>query len=189
MLTHSSPPPQVIATDADGPEFGTLLYSLSDGFNMEDHHPLFQIHPHTGELCVSQDIDRDSGPTLHDILIRAEDPVGDPSALTSEPSTFSALIHNFPLVLSSVPPSPPQGGLSAQTYVHVEVEDLNDNAPVFNPDQYTMSISCHTQPGSEILNVIATDRDSGSFGEVTYQLLTGDMSSLFALDTQTGMWT
>lgn len=82
-----------------------------------------------------------------------------------------------------------QGGLSAQTYVHVEVEDLNDNAPVFNPDEYAMSISSHTQPGAEILNVIATDRDSGRFGQVTYNLLTGDMSSLFALDKHTGMWT
>ncbi|XP_029288257.1 LOW QUALITY PROTEIN: protocadherin-23 [Cottoperca gobio] len=144
---------QVVATDADSPEFGTLLYSLSDGFDMQDKHPLFKIHPQTGELCVSQDIDRDSGHTVHDILIKAEDP----------------------------------GGLSAQTYVHIEVEDLNNNAPVFNPDEYTMSISSHTQPGTEILNVIATDRDSGSFGHVTYDILPGDMSSLFALDKQTGM--
>ncbi|XP_068583246.1 protocadherin-23 [Cebidichthys violaceus] len=143
---------QVVATDADGPDFGTLLYSLSDGFDMQDKHPLFRIHPQTGELCVSQDIDRDSGQTVHDILIKAEDP----------------------------------GGLSAQTYVHIEVEDLNDNAPVFNPDEYAMSISSHAQPGTEILNVIATDRDSGSFGQVTYDVLPGDMSSLFTLDKQTG---
>ncbi|XP_049428541.1 protocadherin-23 [Epinephelus fuscoguttatus] len=144
---------QVVATDADSPEFGTLLYSLSDGFDMQDQHPLFKIHPQTGELCVSQDIDRDSGQMVHDILIKAEDP----------------------------------GGLSAQTYVHIEVEDLNDNAPVFNPDEYTMSISSHAQPGTEILNVIATDRDSGRFGQVTYDVVPGDMSSLFALDQQTGM--
>ncbi|XP_059190480.1 protocadherin-23 [Centropristis striata] len=144
---------QVVATDADSPEFGALLYSLSDGFDMQDKHPLFKIHPQTGELCVSQDIDRDAGQTVHDILIKAEDP----------------------------------GGLSAQTYVHIEVEDQNDNAPVFDPNEYTMSISSHTQPGTEILNVIATDRDSGSFGQVTYELLPGDMSGLFTLDKQTGM--
>lgn len=70
--------------------------------------------------------------------------------------------------------------------MHIEVEDLNDNAPVFNPEDYTMSISSHTQPGTEILNVIATDRDSGRFGHVTYEILPGDMSSLFALDKHTG---
>ncbi|XP_006796255.2 protocadherin-23 [Neolamprologus brichardi] len=144
---------QVVATDADSPEFGTLLYSLSDGFDKQATHPLFQINPHTGELCVSQDVDRDTGQTVHDILIKAEDP----------------------------------GGLSAQTYVHIEIEDLNDNAPVFSPEEYTVSISSHAQPGTEIVSVIATDRDSGRFGQVTYDLLPGDMSTLFSLDKQTGM--
>ncbi|XP_058496874.1 protocadherin-23 [Solea solea] len=143
---------QVVATDADGPEFGTLFFSLSDGFDKQDQHPFFQIHPQTGELCVAQDIDRDTGQTIHDILIKAEDP----------------------------------GGLSAQTYVHIEIEDLNDNAPVFNPDEYTVSISSHAQPGTEILNVIATDRDSGTFGHVTYDTVPGDESSLFTVDKQTG---
>lgn len=64
-----------MATDADSREFGALLYSLSDGFDGQERHPLFHVQPQTGELCVSQDIDRDLGQTVHDILIRAEDPV------------------------------------------------------------------------------------------------------------------
>ncbi|XP_054634742.1 protocadherin-23 [Dunckerocampus dactyliophorus] len=138
---------QVVAEDADSPEFGTLVYSLSD------QNQLFHINPHTGDLCFSQEIDRDAGQTVHDILVTAEDP----------------------------------GGLSAQTYVHVDMEDLNDNAPVFNPEGYTGSISSHAQPGTEILNVIATDADSGSFGGVTYGILPGDLSALFAIDPQTGI--
>lgn len=70
--------------------------------------------------------------------------------------------------------------------MHVEVEDLNDNAPVFNPDEYVVSISSHTQPGTEVLNVVAADRDSGSFGQVTYDIIPGDVSSLFDVDSQTG---
>lgn len=79
-----------------------------------------------------------------------------------------------------------QGGQSAQTYVHIEIEDLNDNAPVFNPEQYTMSVSSHAPPGTEILSVIATDQDSGRFGHISYSIIPGDVSSLFILDTQTG---
>lgn len=71
--------------------------------------------------------------------------------------------------------------------MHIEVEDLNDNAPVFHPDRYTVSVSSHAQPGTEILSVLATDRDSGRFGQVTYGVLPGDMSSLFALDKHTGI--
>lgn len=79
-----------------------------------------------------------------------------------------------------------QGGLSAQAYVHLEVEDLNDNVPVFNPERYITSISGHTQPGTEILNVIATDRDSGLYGQITYELQAGDSSSLFSVDRTSG---
>ncbi|CAL8331130.1 unnamed protein product [Lota lota] len=143
---------QIVATDTDGPDFASLQYSLSDGFDRKDLHPLFHINADTGEVCVSQDIDRDAGQTSHDILVKAVD----------------------------------QGGLSAQTYVHIEVEDLNDNAPVFNPEQYATSISSHAPPDTEILTAIATDPDSGRYGRVTYELLPSDLSSLFTLDGDTG---
>ncbi|XP_018591367.2 protocadherin-23 isoform X2 [Scleropages formosus] len=79
-----------------------------------------------------------------------------------------------------------QGGLSSQTYVHIEVEDINDNRPVFNPERYVTSISCHTPPGTEILTVIAADADSGTFGHIYYDLVPGDLSSHFVVDASTG---
>ena len=48
------------------------------------------------------------------------------------------------------------------------------------------SISSHTQPGTEIINVVATDRDSGIYGLVTYELVPGEFSSFFTVDTSTG---
>lgn len=70
--------------------------------------------------------------------------------------------------------------------MHIEIEDLNDNAPVFNPEEYTVSVSNHAPPGTEILSVIATDQDTGRFGYISYSIIPKDMSSLFMLDTQTG---
>ncbi|KAJ8335644.1 hypothetical protein SKAU_G00389860 [Synaphobranchus kaupii] len=144
---------QVTATDADSGEFGRVTYSLYHGLNSYDKHPVFLIHPNSGEICVSQDIDREAGPVNYDILVKAED----------------------------------QGGLSSQTYVHIEVEDVNDNRPVFSPETYITSISSHTQLGTEIMNVIAADGDSGTFGQVSYELLSGDLSSLFSVDKSTGV--
>lgn len=66
---------QVSAEDADGGEFGTVRYSFSDGYNSEDSHPLLQINPVTGDICVSQDIDRDAGLMTFDLLVKAEDQV------------------------------------------------------------------------------------------------------------------
>ncbi|XP_037353660.2 protocadherin-23 [Talpa occidentalis] len=79
------------------------------------------------------------------------------------------------------------GGLSAQAFVRVEVEDVNDNDPVFSPSTYVTSISGQMQPGTEIINVLASDRDSGLYGTVTYELIPGDLSSLFAIDSTTGI--
>ncbi|XP_062055036.1 protocadherin-23 [Lepus europaeus] len=79
------------------------------------------------------------------------------------------------------------GGLSAQAFVRVELEDVNDNHPVFNPSTYVTSISSHAQPGTEVINVLATDRDSGSYGRVAYELIPGELSSLFTIDSTTGI--
>ena len=80
-----------------------------------------------------------------------------------------------------------QGGLSAQAFVRVELEDVNDNEPVFNPSTYVTSISGQTQPGTEIINVLASDRDSGMYGTVAYELVLGDLSFFFTIDSTTGM--
>lgn len=79
-----------------------------------------------------------------------------------------------------------QGGLSAQAFVRIEIEDINDNQPVFEQDTYVTSISSHTHPGTEIINVAATDRDSGIFGIVAYELVPGEFSSFFRVDSSTG---
>lgn len=69
----------------------------------------------------------------------------------------------------------------------MELEDVNDNEPVFNPATYVTTISGQTQSGTEIINVLATDRDSGTYGTMTYELLPSDLSSLFTIDSPTGM--
>ena len=80
-----------------------------------------------------------------------------------------------------------QGGLSAQAFVRVELEDVNDNEPVFNPLTYVTSLSGQAQLGTEVINVLATDRDSGKYGTVAYELVLGDLSSFFTIDSTTGM--
>ncbi|XP_039240587.1 protocadherin-23 isoform X2 [Pipra filicauda] len=143
---------QVKATDADADQFGEIEYSLYDGFHFYEKSKAFQIDPRTGQICVSQDIDREEDPTTYDLLVKATD----------------------------------GGGLSAQAFVRIEIEDINDNQPIFEQDIYVTSISSHTQPGTEVINVVATDRDSGIYGLVTYELVPGEFSSFFTVDTSTG---
>lgn len=79
-----------------------------------------------------------------------------------------------------------QDGLSSQTFVHIDIEDVNDNAPVFNPGKYVTSVSVHAQPGTELLNVYASDQDAGNNGKITYELQPGDSATLFTVDQSTG---
>ncbi|NXX87971.1 PCD16 protein, partial [Centropus bengalensis] len=85
---------------------------------------------------------------------------------------------------------PPEGGLSAQAFVRIEVEDINDNQPVFEQAVYVTSISSHTQPGTEIINVVATDKDSGLYDSlevVSYRISSGDPHERFSIDPRFGI--
>ncbi|XP_032635000.1 protocadherin-23 isoform X1 [Chelonoidis abingdonii] len=144
---------QVKATDADAGQFGRIEYFLYDGFHNYEKSKAFQIDPHTGHICVCQDIDREGDPATYDLLVKATD----------------------------------GGGLSSQAFVRIEIEDINDNQPIFEPASYVTSISSHTHPGTEIINVVATDRDSGIYGVVTYELVPGEFSFLFTVDTSSGI--
>ncbi|KAM9193151.1 protocadherin-23 [Mergus octosetaceus] len=144
---------QVKATDADADQFGEIEYFLYDGFHYYEKSKAFQIDPRTGQICVSQDIDREGDPTTYDLLVKAMD----------------------------------GGGLSAQAFVRIEIEDINDNQPVFEQATYVTSISSHAQPGTEIISVVATDRDLGIYGVVTYELVPGEFSSLVTVDATTGI--
>uniref|UniRef100_A0A8C2V522 Dachsous cadherin-related 2 n=2 Tax=Chinchilla lanigera TaxID=34839 RepID=A0A8C2V522_CHILA len=144
---------QVKASDADAGLYGLVEYSLYDGFQSDEAPAAFQINPHDGQICVSQDLDRERDPATFDLLVKAKD----------------------------------GGGLSAQAFVRVDLEDVNDNHPVFNPSTYVTSISGQTQPGTEIISVLATDRDSGVHGTVAYELIPGQLSSMFAIDSTTGI--
>ncbi|XP_029421607.1 protocadherin Fat 3 isoform X4 [Nannospalax galili] len=67
----------------------------------------------------------------------------------------------------------------------VNVEDANDNSPVFLQDGYSVNILESSSIGTEIIQVEARDRDLGSNGEVTYSVLTE--ARQFAINSSTGI--
>lgn len=81
----------------------------------------------------------------------------------------------------------------SETTLIVEIEDINDNSPVFTQKEYKISVKEDTRPLKIILNVKATDMDSSNteqevkrgFGEVRYAL-TGENSNLFEIDSISG---
>lgn len=65
--------------------------------------------------------------------------------------------------------------------VKIHILDLNDNAPRFVLDSYQKVISENATVDSVILRVTATDPDSGTNGDVHYQLSNGNVNNTFEL--------
>ncbi|XP_033753809.1 LOW QUALITY PROTEIN: neural-cadherin-like [Pecten maximus] len=61
-------------------------------------------------------------------------------------------------------------GLTSSTQLIVNLEDSNDNSPVFGLSTYTNSTSEGTPINATLFSVIATDRDSGENAELTYEV-------------------
>lgn len=71
--------------------------------------------------------------------------------------------------------------------VKIQLTDVNDNWPTFYPREYNVSLRSGTSPsGSVAVVVSATDMDSGRFGTVTYQIVSGNEGNLFRIDRVTG---
>lgn len=81
----------------------------------------------------------------------------------------------------------------SEAKVIVEVQDVNDNSPVFGQKDYKISVLESAKPSKIVLNVKATDMDSSNteqeikrgYGEVRYSL-TGENANLFEIDPVLG---
>ncbi|XP_059339586.1 protocadherin beta-15-like [Ammospiza nelsoni] len=72
--------------------------------------------------------------------------------------------------------------------VSITILDVNDNAPKFTQERYIGKVLENIPEGSVVLNVLATDRDAGVNGDISYQLSqAADQSdSAFVIDPITG---
>ena len=83
-------------------------------------------------------------------------------------------------------------GGNRQDYCQLVVNliDENDNAPVLTLPSYNTTLSSSALPGSFVVQVQATDDDSGANGELSYSLSSsGNSHSFFTIDFLTGMIT
>lgn len=81
----------------------------------------------------------------------------------------------------------------SEANVIIQVQDINDNSPIFTHKDYKIAILESVAPSKIILNVKATDKDSSNteqekkrgYGEVRYAL-TGENANMFEIDTING---
>lgn len=80
-----------------------------------------------------------------------------------------------------------QEKLSSTATITVTVQDINDNAPTFDQEGFSATISEMATPGTLVATIVARDRDSGKFGEngIVYRLA-GNGANKFTVNNKTG---
>ena len=77
--------------------------------------------------------------------------------------------------------------LFSEALLVVSVVDINDNPPVFSQQLYFMAIPENFTVGLSVLQVVTMDQDTGTNAAVTYQIVAGDPTNFFTIDTNTGV--
>ncbi|KAM4018893.1 protocadherin-20-like [Anomaloglossus baeobatrachus] len=70
--------------------------------------------------------------------------------------------------------------------IKIQIEDVNDNSPKFQNHLEEIIIEENNIPGDILLNLSASDEDSGSNGEISYYLLDGD-PKVFSINSSSGI--
>ncbi|NWT53350.1 PCD23 protein, partial [Erythrocercus mccallii] len=73
------------------------------------------------------------------------------------------------------------------TVMTVLIQDVNDNAPKFEQSYYKASVWEGQSPKTDIIQVFATDLDSGLNGETEYSILSGNENATFQIDSTRGI--
>ncbi|KAF1398016.1 Protocadherin-23, partial [Spheniscus mendiculus] len=73
------------------------------------------------------------------------------------------------------------------TVMTVLIQDVNDNVPKFEQSYYKASVWEGQSPKTDIIQVFATDLDSGLNGETEYSILSGNEDATFLIDSTRGI--
>ncbi|KFO58550.1 Protocadherin gamma-B5, partial [Corvus brachyrhynchos] len=96
---------------------------------------------------------------------------------------------SFEMVLTAVDAGDPVR--SGTIKIRINVTDANDNPPVFAQDQYRARLREDAPLGSRVLNVSASDADTGNNARITYGFgkMPAKVLQRFMVDTESGMIT
>lgn len=71
--------------------------------------------------------------------------------------------------------------------IHVNIADINDQAPIFLKEQYEEAVSEEAPPHTAVVRVAASDIDQGNNGKVLFRILAGNEDNKFVINPYTGL--
>ncbi|XP_065179718.1 uncharacterized protein LOC135810172 [Sycon ciliatum] len=186
----------VTASDmASSPRTSSVLVQV-DVQDANDNRPVFTLHNYYASLAENGAAglsvvtvlatDKDPNPMRYSLARGGDASAFDINITTGVITTQQPLDREFrdPYVFQVVAVD---GAVPAQTgsaTVSVDVIDVNDNTPQFAHATYTFSISEAAAYGTALGQLLATDADDGSNGQVMYAL---SSSTAFTIQSSTGI--
>ena len=76
--------------------------------------------------------------------------------------------------------------LSSTAMTQIDITDVNDNTPVFDQPRYDPSVPEHSDVGTPVVTVSATDADSGTNGDIRYAITGGNSQGYFTIGSVNG---
>ncbi|ALC37924.1 ds [Drosophila busckii] len=157
----------------NAPEFETLMVRISVPENAELGTPLFAAHAHdkdsgrSGQVSYSlSSASRYSNATQSQSMLFAIDARSGHLVLSRHLDYETAQRHTL-IVTATDAGVPP---LSADLTILVDVQDVNDNPPVFERDEYAVNVSESRAINAQIIQVNASDLDTGNNARITYRI-------------------
>ncbi|KTG32915.1 hypothetical protein cypCar_00019140 [Cyprinus carpio] len=189
-VNKGSPVIQIMAYDADEGKNADVTYTVDEAEEvMED---IIEVNPFTGVVSVKESLVKVVPPEV--TLPQFTEPLYSFSASEDLPIGYEIgtvkADTDMPLIYSLV-----NGNTIDSNKEHVfavdkdsEVQDVNDNQPVFETDPYEAFLAENLPPGTTVIQVTANDADTNINGEVSYTLEpdSDDIGDMFAIDSQTG---
>ena len=96
-------------------------------------------------------------------------------------------VPSFTLTVRAADLGTPQS-LSSSAVVSVTVIDINDNPPVYNPDNYSETVNENVTLPFSVVTVVATDADEpgNPNSQIAHRITSGNTGDVFAINSDTG---
>lgn len=78
---------------------------------------------------------------------------------------------------------------TANAYLIIHVNDVNDHEPVFEKSEYSSVLSELAPPGTYVASITATDEDTGVNAQIYYDFVSGNTKQWFVIDPVSGLIT
>ncbi|XP_048386187.2 neural-cadherin isoform X1 [Stegostoma tigrinum] len=150
---------QVSATDLDSGRHGKINYAIVK--DVSGDYKYFSIDFETGLIFTQTSFDREvKGSYLIEVQSQDNSESARPG-MHGQPNTDTA-------------------------YVRIFVSDVNDNAPAFPQETYTINVDEDKDIGFVVITVSANDGDEGANAKLRYQITSGNVKGMFDVEPEVG---